>query len=64
MQPQVVHESEVHRQHVRLKIPIGIEIDGSRYDVDDWSMGGFGIESEDQHKTAGRTLSGTAGVPF
>ncbi|MGH6899520.1 MAG: PilZ domain-containing protein [Geminicoccaceae bacterium] len=45
MQPQIVHESEVHRQHVRLKIPIQIEIDGIRYQVDDWSIGGFGVES-------------------
>ena len=45
MQPQIVHETEVHRQHVRLKIPIGVEIDGRRFAVEDWSMGGFGIES-------------------
>ena len=45
MQPQIVHESEVHRQHVRLKIPIQIEVDGIRYQVDDWSVGGFGVES-------------------
>ena len=45
MQPQIVHESEVHRQHVRLKIPIQAEIDGIRYQVDDWSIGGFGVES-------------------
>ena len=42
MQPQIVHEAEVHRQHVRLRIPIAIEIDGTRYGVDDWSMGGVG----------------------
>jgi hypothetical protein len=45
MQPQIVHEAEVHRQHVRLKIPIGVEIDGTRYVADDWSMGGFGVAS-------------------
>jgi len=45
MQPQIVHESEVHRQHVRLKIPIQVEIDGIRYQVDDWSVGGLGVES-------------------
>lgn len=43
MQQQIVHEAEVHRQHVRLKIPIGVEVDGTRYTVDDWSMGGFGV---------------------
>jgi alginate biosynthesis protein Alg44 len=45
MQPQIVHETEVHRQHVRLKIPIQIEVDGVRYQADDWSVGGFGVES-------------------
>jgi mannuronan synthase len=45
MHPQIVHESEVHRQHVRLKFPIQVEIDGVRYQVDDWSIGGFGVES-------------------
>ncbi len=45
MRPQIVHESEVHRQHVRLKIPIQVEIDGIRHQVDDWSVGGFAVES-------------------
>lgn len=45
MQPQAVHDAEVHRQHVRLKVPIQVEIDGVRYQVDDWSVGGFGVES-------------------
>jgi alginate biosynthesis protein Alg44 len=45
MKPQIVHEAEIHRQHVRLRIPIGVEIDGVRYTVDDWSVGGFGVES-------------------
>jgi alginate biosynthesis protein Alg44 len=45
MKPQIVHEAEIHRQHVRLRIPIGVEIDGVRFTVDDWSIGGFGVES-------------------
>jgi mannuronan synthase len=45
MQAQIVHEAEVHRQHVRLRIPIAVEIDGTRYVVDDWSMGGVGVAS-------------------
>ena len=44
-QTQIVHEAEVHRQHVRLRIPIAVEIDGTRYAVDDWSMGGVGVAS-------------------
>ena len=46
MELKTVNETEVHRQHVRLKIPIGIEIDGVRHVVDDWSIGGFGMEAE------------------
>ena len=45
MRPQIVHETEVHRQHVRLKIPIQVEIDGIRHQVDDWSVGGLAVES-------------------
>ena len=45
MRPQIVHDTEVHRQHVRLKIPIQVEIDGIRHQVDDWSVGGFAVES-------------------
>ena len=43
MKPQLVHEAEIHRQHVRLHIPIVVEIDGTRNGVDDWSVGGFGV---------------------
>ena len=45
MRPQIVHETEVHRRHVRLKIPIQVEIDGIRHQVDDWSLGGLAVES-------------------
>jgi mannuronan synthase len=45
MRPQIIHDAEVHRQHVRLKIPIQVEIDGIRHQVDDWSVGGFAVES-------------------
>jgi mannuronan synthase len=53
MQSQIVHESEVHRQHVRLRIPIQVEVDGVRYQVDDWSVGGFGVESVMTSRQAG-----------
>jgi mannuronan synthase len=64
MQPQIVHETEVHRQHVRLKIPIQVEIDGVRYQVDDWSMGGFGIESDMTSRQAGERFSAKLTFPF
>src|ERR671912_1875415 len=43
MKPQIVHDAEIHRQHVRLRIPIAVELDGTRFSIDDWSMGGFGV---------------------
>jgi alginate biosynthesis protein Alg44 len=64
MQPQVVHEAEVHRQHVRLKIPIQVEIDGVRYQVDDWSMGGFGVESVMTSRQPGERFSARLFFPF
>ncbi|HSA80322.1 MAG TPA: PilZ domain-containing protein [Geminicoccaceae bacterium] len=57
MQPQIVHETEVHRQHVRLKFPIQVEIDGIRYQVDDWSIGGFGVESVMTSRQPGERFS-------
>ncbi|MEZ5903859.1 MAG: PilZ domain-containing protein [Geminicoccaceae bacterium] len=64
MQPQVVHEAEVHRQHVRLKIPINVEIDGSSFTVDDWSMGGFGIFSEMTSRQPGERFPVRLIFPF
>jgi hypothetical protein len=64
MQLQVVHEAEVHRQHVRLKIPISVEIDGTRYTVDDWSMGGFGIEAEITSRQPGERFPARLVFPF
>ena len=58
MKPQIVHEAEIHRQHVRLRIPIAVEIDGTRYGVDDWSMGGFGVAGPISLAAAGRALPG------
>lgn len=64
MQPQIVHETEVHRQHVRLKIPVQVELDGGRYQVDDWSVGGFGVESVLTSRRAGDRLVVRMIFPF
>lgn len=64
MQPQIVHESEVHRQHIRLKIPIQVEVDGVRYQVDDWSVGGFGVESVMTSRQPGERFSVRLIFPF
>lgn len=44
MQPQIVHESEVSRQHIRLPIPAHVSIQGSVYPLKDLSSGGFCVE--------------------
>jgi len=64
MQPQVVHEAEVHRQHVRLKIPISVEIDGTAFTVDDWSMGGFGITADMTSRQPGERFAVKLVFPF
>lgn len=42
---QIVHESEVTRQHARYKIPAKIEIDGKIYVLDNWSLGGISMKN-------------------
>ena len=64
MQQQIVHEAEVHRQHVRLKIPIGVEIDGTRYTVDDWSVGGLGVTSTMTSRQSGERFPARLLFPF
>jgi alginate biosynthesis protein Alg44 len=64
MQAQIVHEAEVHRQHVRLKIPIQAELDGVRYQLDDWSVGGFGVESVMTSRQAGEHFPMRLIFPF
>jgi alginate biosynthesis protein Alg44 len=64
MATQITHEAEVHRQHVRLKIPIAVEIDGTRFTVDDWSMGGFGIQSDVTSRQPGERFPVRLVFPF
>jgi alginate biosynthesis protein Alg44 len=64
MQAQIVHEAEIHRQHVRLRIPIAIEIDGARYAVDDWSVGGFGVAGPPPARQTGERFTARLIFPF
>lgn len=41
---QIVHETETQRQHVRLRIPITVTIDGKTYVGKDWSVAGAAVE--------------------
>ncbi len=64
MASQIAHDTEIHRQHVRLKIPLTIEIDGTRYHVDDWSMGGFGVANAMTSRQVGERLPARILFPF
>ena len=44
MASNISHHNEIHRQHIRLRIPITVEIEGTQYYADDWSIGGFGVQ--------------------
>ncbi len=64
MQAQIAHETEIHRQHIRLRIPIGIEIDGTRFVTDDWSLGGFGVGAEITSRQPGERFPARLFFPF
>lgn len=40
----IVHESEAQRQHIRLKMPIYVEIGGRVISTHDWSAGGVALD--------------------
>ncbi len=63
-EPQIVAETEVHRRHVRLRIPVGVEIDGVRYVTDDWSVGGFGVNAELPGRRPGDRFTARLFLPF
>lgn len=64
MQSMVTHDAEIHRQHVRLRIPIGIEIDGARHQLDDWSVGGFGSMPVLPERRVGERFPARLILPF
>jgi alginate biosynthesis protein Alg44 len=42
--PNLVHEADAQRHHVRVKLPAKIEISGISYDMVDWSTGGARVQ--------------------
>ncbi len=44
--PDIVHESEVQRQHIRVKIRAKAQIGGKIYDINNLSPGGFQVTTE------------------
>jgi|GEM_PF-4964558 len=49
----VVREVQTKRQHVRVQMPSAVVLDGVKYDVADWSLGGFGLEGVEKNYTKG-----------
>lgn len=45
--PLVVHEAERQRQHLRVRVPLTIEIGNRRCEAFDWSVAGFSVPSAD-----------------
>lgn len=44
--PNIVHEADAQRQHVRLQLPVGIIINDVTYSACDWSTGGVCVKLE------------------
>ncbi|MDG1287753.1 MAG: HlyD family efflux transporter periplasmic adaptor subunit [Rickettsiales bacterium] len=44
--PQMVHEAEAQRQHIRINLPASVHIDGQNYPLADWSVGGISVVLE------------------
>ncbi len=62
--PQIVHESETQRQHVRVQIPARAEIAGRGYMVKDLSVSGASIEGVETPYIDGAQINLTIMVPF
>ncbi len=68
---QIVHEAETQRQHVRLQLPIEVEIGDTVYNADDWSHSGIALHWPDDSLGSGNStvsigqhLQGTLRFPF
>lgn len=61
---RVVHEAEAQRQHVRLKIPVQIELGDAILRTADWSVSGFGIAMMDRPVRVGDVYEVRLVVPF
>lgn len=62
--PQIVHESEAQRQHVRVQIPAWVFLNGKEYAVKDLSNGGVQVLNVVGKYQIGEALSLTLSLPF
>ncbi|WJH41121.1 hypothetical protein N7E02_11625 [Aliirhizobium terrae] len=56
------YEAELQRQHPRYQLPMQATIEGKTYQVHDWSMNGFAIESGGF--SVGKTVTAALTIPF
>jgi alginate biosynthesis protein Alg44 len=49
--PQLVHEAEAQRQHIRINLPASAYIEGKNYQLSDWSVGGISLVLEKGENT-------------
>lgn len=54
--PQVFHEAERQRQHVRLRFPVTVDLAGQSYPARDWSVGGFALDGAPANLSKGQMV--------
>lgn len=62
--PNIVHEADVQRQHMRLQVPLQLELGGQLYSIKNWSNGGFAVADLEQQLVVGETMKGILVFPF
>ena len=57
--PQMVHEAEAQRQHIRISLPASVVIDGNAYNLADWSVGGISVLQDGSGRLPAHLREGT-----
>ncbi|MCV2866053.1 PilZ domain-containing protein [Albidovulum sediminicola] len=60
----IVHEAEVQRQYVRVRVPALVEIKGAEVECYDWSVNGLGLNATQGNFKVGQRISGEMGFNF
>lgn len=61
---KIVHEAASQRQHLRLKTPVMGEVAGKMCRIDNWSVGGIGLNDFEDEAQPGDRLPVTLHFPF
>jgi mannuronan synthase len=62
--PQIVHESEAQRQHVRLPFPVKVDVNGRVYSSKNISSGGVSVQDIEGIFQPGQKLPVSVKIPF